>query len=271
MLPLPRGQLDMNRLFLDKWQMYLALTEANLPNLNLPYTQLLQHTSPGMLDRFDAWYIKPCHTWGGNDIARLNRRKSGWALQFSSGLRITPQNALEALEALQNRYPLNTTIVQQEAPVAKWRGRTFDVRVLCQRDQRDQWLVAGTLVRVGGLGSIVSNIGTGHGKVLPTSAVLQQLYQKQPTRRALTKKLNTTSLAICHALDTYYPFEEVGIDYGLDELGGIWLFEVNTNDRLGGPSHDLFSQLPNTRVYEAIEARSRARVLQMIADALNQS
>lgn len=57
----------------------------------------------------------------------------------------------------------------------------------------------------------------------------------------------------------------MGIDFGIDELHNLWVIEVNTDDALGGPSHDLFAQLPDPTLFEAIQARAARHT----ADILN--
>jgi hypothetical protein len=57
----------------------------------------------------------------------------------------------------------------------------------------------------------------------------------------------------------HYEFDEVGIDLGLHKTGSLWLFEVNTNDAMGSPSHELFANLPDKRIYEQMKHREEDR------------
>ncbi|GMA57190.1 YheC/D-like protein [Alicyclobacillus sacchari] len=257
---MPRPTLDEQRYFLDKWQMYLAMQEAHLNGLHLPNTYLLPQISIQLLEQFSSWYIKPVETWGGNQIARVTRHASGlWRFESSDGESRAFSHPVDLLSVLLTMYVPERTIVQQTAPVLTLSGRPFDIRTLCQRDHLDAWIVAGHLARVGSVNSIVSNIGTGHGEVLPTIQLLRQVYQNRDLSGRVLRRLRRVSLDICRVLDTYAEFDEVGIDFGLDRHGRIWLFEVNTNDRLGKPSHELFLQLPDRRLYDAIEERAKRR------------
>jgi len=49
---------------------------------------------------------------------------------------------------------------------------------------------------------------------------------------------------------------EVGIDFGIDHHGRLWLIEVNTDDLTGGPDSSLFQQLPNQKYYHEIIKRN---------------
>ncbi|GLV13960.1 hypothetical protein Heshes_16440 [Alicyclobacillus hesperidum] len=257
---MPRATLDEERHFLNKWQMYLAMQDAQPKGLHLPATCLLSQVTPDHFEQAPSWYIKPVETWGGNLISRVTKVASAtWTLQPTVGTALTFARAADVLSTLLTMYLPEQTIVQQAAPVLTLSGRPFDVRVLCQRDDDDAWLVAGHLARVGAENSIVSNIGTGHGEVMPTQHLLQQVYQNRELSGRVLRRLRRISLAVCHILDTYAEFDEVGIDFGLDSHGRIWLFEVNTNDRLGKPSHELFLHLPNRRIYDEIEHRAKRR------------
>lgn len=254
-----RGRFDVERMYLDKWQMHLAMTDAQISELNIPQAQLLVSLAGSSFSQHKSWYIKPIYTWGGHSITRISSTGDRWTMKDSKGLETTFQNTNQLLWALKSTYPPEATIAQVHAPVALYKRRPFDIRTLYQRDHDEKWIFAGWLARVGSEKSIVSNIGTGHGEVIPTKRVLSQLYQNKQQLHRVTQRIKRLGSEICHVLDSYHTFDEVGIDFGLDKHGGVWLFEVNTNDRLGGPSHELFRHLPNQVVYEAIEKRYMAR------------
>lgn len=254
-----RGKLNPERLYLDKWQMHLALEDANIPLVQLPETVPLNHFKDVDIYRHETWYVKPINTWGGHHIAKISKYDGDWLLVFQDGHPEPYRTHIQLMNRVRKQYDPLATILQQGAPVTNFHGRPFDIRVLCQRGDDNEWLIAGSLVRAGHVDSIVSNIQTGHGEVLEVDHVLSQLYQKSPTIRWIKNNLDTISTAICSVLDEYWQFDEVGLDFGLTAKGAIWLFEVNTNDTCGGPSHELFMYLPNKSIYEAIEARGDAR------------
>lgn len=253
------GQFDDVRLYLNKWQMHLALTDAHIKYLHIPECRLLCHTTEDWMEEFPSWYIKPIDTWGGHSITKLEKQTGHWTANTIASETLRFDTTQQAMSYIHSIYVPSQTIVQREAPVAAFGQRPFDIRVLCQREETDAWLIAGWLARVGRVHGIVSNIGTGQGQVLTTHRLLVQLYQNEKLVRRVKHRIRRISLAICQVLDTYHPFDEVGIDFGLGTHGEVWLFEVNTNDRLGGPSHELFRHLPNPSLYKAIESRADAR------------
>ncbi|MFB5190523.1 YheC/YheD family protein [Alicyclobacillus fastidiosus] len=253
-----RGQIDLSRMYLDKWQMHLALSHDIVQGLKLPFTQLLSQCMTNDFTKYNAWYVKPINTWGGHQIAKCERSgEQAWILRQQTGPVQRYRHIAQLVQDLTLMYDPIATIVQQAAPVATWRNRPFDIRVLCQRES-DCWVFAGSLARVAAQGSLVSNLGTGHGDVFPTREVLEVLYPKRSKQSRVLQHLKQYSLRICEILDSYAQFDEVGVDYGLSHEGQIWLFEVNTNDRLGGPSRELFAKLPDKTTYEQIEARAEA-------------
>ncbi|GMA63961.1 YheC/YheD family protein [Alicyclobacillus fastidiosus] len=253
-----RGQIDLNRMYLDKWQMHIALSHDVVQGLKLPSTKLLSQCTTVDLNKHTAWYVKPINTWGGHQISKFEKADDqGWVLRHQTGFAQRYRHIAQLVQGLRFIYDPTATIVQQAAPVATWRNRPFDIRVLCQRES-GRWVFAGSLARVAAQGSLVSNLGTGHGEVVPTREVLNVLYPKRSKQSRVQQRLKQCSLRICEILDSYASFDEVGVDYGLSPEGQVWLFEVNTNDRLGGPSRALFAELPDKTTYEQIETRAEA-------------
>lgn len=252
-----------------------------------------------LLNCYDQVYIKPVGTWGGTQIARITREGTGAITLFnpsrhpkmivksgaakphvSKSRRIhssgQPQNSTylweqqglptitfttltQLLHHFISTYAGIQCIVQAAAPVLDFHGRPFDIRLLMQRDSEDLWVAAGSVVRVGGTRSIVSNVGISNGEVLDLRTLCTELKIRPSHRVQLEQRLEHTGFAICTLLEEYRHFNEIGIDFGLAKNRKLWIFEVNTDDAVGGPSHELFAQLPDSKVYDDIEARA-ARV-----------
>ncbi|MCL6633624.1 MAG: YheC/YheD family protein [Alicyclobacillus herbarius] len=255
---------------LDKWQMHLALTQADLP-CHLPETHPAHPESlSGMLQRHRGVYIKPVQSFGGRGISCVRRQRpskaSGktvytWLTQGRSSLQT--ESLAHIVEHFQALYSNVECIVQAEAPVLTLDARLFDIRALMQRTASGEWQYSGCLVRVSGPGAIVSNVAISQGRVLPLSTALAGQKTKKPLRaERVEASVIQTSHAVCKAIAPYRWFHEIGVDYGLDRHGKLWLFEVNTDDARGGPSHDLFAQLPDKTVYERIVQTAQERRLQ---------
>lgn len=254
-------RLDPLRKSLNKWEMHKALQEMKLSHANLPETQLGSiDTIVSFIHRHPQIFLKPLGTWGGQQISRVTRQDaSAFLCETTGSLCRTFATEPDLLTYVTALYTETPYIVQQAAPLRKLHGRTFDIRLLLQRDLDDTWIPAGSVVRVGGADSFVSNVEISGGKVIDTDRLFPALRIKGEAKSRIVHNLSQCGLAICNALNQYYAFDEVGIDFGLGTGNGLWIIEVNTNDALGGPSHELFRQLPNDKLYREISDRFAAR------------
>lgn len=273
------ARLDPIRMNLNKWEMHKALQYLKIPYVHLPETII---ATPQNLTRFlehqHQVYIKPVGTWGGHKIARITQRPAPLKHQVSTW---QPQNSMYVWQQ-QGNHPISFAtpmelqahylfaysntfcIAQTAAPIQKFQERPFDVRLLMQRELNNAWTTAGSVVRIGGQGAIVSNIGISQGEVMSFDTLCQKLKLNRTTQRRVERRLKQAGLAICSALAPYRHFNEIGIDFGLGQDHELWVIEVNTDDALGGPSHELFANLPDKRIYHEIEAR-KVKILTEVA------
>lgn len=255
-----RGTLDPVRGSFNKWEMHRVLSGEDIGPCRLPATQLWHpRTLRPFLVEHSEVYIKPLHAWGGQNVGRLTRR--GNELCFTTSRQSYSFNSgSDLINALLTVYPPAKAVVQQAAPLCRYNGRVFDIRVLMQRDSDEKWVLAGMLARVGGEGSVVSNVTASRGSVQPVARTLHQALPKAVAtlkqRRRIKAALRASSERICSLLSPYRQFAEVGLDFGVDDDGHLWLIEVNTDDAIGGPSHALFAELPDPRLFVKIEERT---------------
>lgn len=267
-------EFNSERLYFDKWEMHRLLTAAKKVTslCHVPAAELWQ---PGvvtrMLERYGTVYIKPVDTWGGTWITRIEKTPTGYTRRMHPN--VAADLRYEDLEEdIASIYDGRRCIVQQCAPALTYGDHALDIRVHMQRDEHEAWVFAGALVRVAGDHGVVSNVALSGGQVLPVDAVMSTLFGQRKLRAAaVTSTVPIVGREICKALDRYHEFEEVGADFGVDARGGLWLYEVNTDDAFGRPSRELFSRLPSTEPYEAMQKRAEARdmaTLQAVARAL---
>ncbi|WP_338130665.1 YheC/YheD family protein [Cohnella ginsengisoli] len=55
---------------------------------------------------------------------------------------------------------------------------------------------------------------------------------------------------MCNRFDRYKYSRQIGIDYGIDRSGKVWLIEVNFDY----PSHTLFAKLKDRSAYRRIKS-----------------
>lgn len=263
-----KARIDEERSGFDKWEMYKLLRGENLGPCRLPNTARLSASNlRTFLNRYHRVYVKPTGTWGGSNISVMEQRGKlmVWVTQERSPAKATVAQVLK-------HYSGVPAIVQEAIPAVSYSGYPCDIRVHMQRDIDGNWVYAGELVRVGGQG-IVSNVGISHGQVLPFEAAVPRLLSVSTYEIGVLKqKLVEIGTRIGSLFDDYSQIDEVGIDLALDTKRHFWLIEVNTNDALGGPSHELFRQLPDQTMYNQMQERASSRtmdVLQFFFDALS--
>ncbi|QQE78745.1 YheC/YheD family protein [Alicyclobacillus sp. SO9] len=265
---MPRAQLDVQRQGLNKWEMHKALlnglsNKTDCSSFRIPETKL---GTPGnladMLRNHQTVFIKPVNAWGGSGITRVDVDTSHpvlyrWHKQGDKQV-LHIDSVGKVIERFLSSYTAQPVIVQAGAPLATLDERPFDIRVLMQRNDEEDWVYSGAVGRVGGAGSVVSNIALSRGHVMDLKELCHELNCKQKVQQTLSENLQETGYAIAKIVEQYRDFFDIGIDVGLSSNKSLWLIEVNTDDALGGPSHELFAQLPNRDLYDEIQNRHRA-------------
>ncbi|MDC3417412.1 YheC/YheD family protein [Aquibacillus salsiterrae] len=250
--------LDKNRLFFNKWEMYKLLAPHRLP-FRIPYTALFSKQSLHYFVYQQApFYIKPIDTWAGKKIARITPEYGGYTFQLPNGDSHYLPSEGELLQQLLHYYSHTHTIIQEHAPILPFNNRSIDIRVHMQRDKSGYWLYAGDLVRIGGEDAIVSNLFSKGGGVADTNFVLSNMFNYYQVN-LIKKNLKKSGFAIANLLDYYYHFIDIGADFSVDHEGNLWLLEVNTNDKNGRPSYDLFKELPNKTMHKQMVAKDKER------------
>jgi hypothetical protein len=127
---------------------------------------------------------------------------------------------------------------QQTAP--------FDVRAFVRQrpEHKNAWQLIGCGVRCGAPGGLTSNLhGGGHAHAARTF-LQTQFGAAQATR--ILQELESLAVAVAAAIGSrLQPLIELGLDFGIDRTGHIWLIEVN-----GKPGRELFMRLGQRDVYE---------------------
>ncbi|CAM4186231.1 hypothetical protein FHS16_000127 [Paenibacillus endophyticus] len=104
--------------------------------------------------------------------------------------------------------------------------KPFDVRALIQKGQKSDWLVSGVAVRSGIAGSLTSNLHGG-GVAHPAAQLLSAKFGKAESERLL-EQIHTISKQTAEQLESKFGrLAELGLDYGIDRSGHIWLLEAN--------------------------------------------
>ncbi|MEK3794813.1 YheC/YheD family protein [Paenibacillus sp. FSL R7-0204] len=121
----------------------------------------------------------------------------------------------------QHRY-----IIQPYLHLTGSGGQPFDVRVLMQKNGTGAWTLTGMAVRLGTRGSLTSNLHGG-GTAVPTLPFLLDEYGA--AGRDLLEELTLASALLPPLLEeSCGRLGELGLDFGIDAGGRLYLLEANT-------------------------------------------
>ncbi|TVY07414.1 YheC/YheD family endospore coat-associated protein [Paenibacillus cremeus] len=126
-------------------------------------------------------------------------------------------------------------LLQQYLLLQTRTGDAYDVRALVQKDGAGRWQLTGMAVRRGQGGSLTSNLHGG-GTALPAEGFLAREFG--PARaEELQRELTRLALQLPEALESRHGrLAELGIDFGVDTGGNIWILEVNSK-----PGRSIFT------------------------------
>lgn len=234
---------------MGKWELHRFYSKDSLVRRHLPPTAVYRRNSlRSYLNKYGSVYIKPNDEHQGAGIIKAWKADSGRYTYVK--VRGPSAPGLRSPDALHRKLNLRKRpiyIVQKAIPLAKARERPFDIRVMMMR-HRGRWTYVGMLAKVAGAGSVITNVRRGKGYVLTVSEALHQAGQKGVA--GMKAKLKELSYRICNRFDRYKHSRQIGIDYGIDRSGQIWVIEVNFDY----PSHALFAKLKNRAAYRRIKS-----------------
>lgn len=225
-----RGVVFVNPpLMSDKAGMYRTLMRSPHVVDHLPLTDRYDRDELARrLDNGATVIIKPRVGSVGKGVARLEPAGRSVLVTDEHGTRAYSVKAL--LQRLNVRVRPRAYLLQQYIPMARLRGRPFDLRVPVQRDGEGNWVVAGVVAKVAVRNPFLTNLAQG-GRALPAADVLADVFAP---RRAAAILDDVRRLAIRAAQAVAHDFPEaadLGLDVGVDERGKAWLIEVNARDQ----------------------------------------
>ncbi|SFI93096.1 YheC/D like ATP-grasp [Paenibacillus sp. UNC496MF] len=105
-------------------------------------------------------------------------------------------------------------------------GRAFDVRALLQKDAGGRWTFTGAAVRRGGAGSVTANLHGG-GTAATAAAAFRPRFGEDGAAELLARVRRASERAGACLEAHFGRFAELGLDFGLEPDGRLWLLEAN--------------------------------------------
>ncbi|MFB5677829.1 YheC/YheD family protein [Paenibacillus terreus] len=229
-----------------KWRVYVTLRHDSRLSGYLPLTvQFSKDRLRDLLSRHQSVFLKPQSGMQGKRTLCLQKQYNSGEAPFSlRGRDRSNRPFFLAYSSFDEAYDWIAAfirgrpyIIQPFLDLHSSTGRPFDVRALVQKDGKGQWTLTGTAVREGEPGSLTSNLHGG-GTAREAAGYLQDQFGTQKASSVL-KKINQLSMDIPPVLESRYGrLGELGIDFGIDRSGRLWILEVNSK-----PGRAVFTEI----------------------------
>lgn len=220
-----------NARFGGKWRMHRIFSKHPLLREALPPTRRCsRHNLKAMAERYREVYVKPSNGGQGKGVAWVKRVRGGFVYRKSLGLgsrkgRVASAGALLRRLGAGRRLHL----VQKAVKIPRYKGRSWDLRLLVQRGRDGEWRVTGAVVRLGKPRARVTNIHAG-GRAMPVEEVLRELGASDEQRQRVLARAHELALEVARAIAqaTKGYVAELGVDIAVDTDWNCWILEANS-------------------------------------------
>ncbi|HZG83596.1 YheC/YheD family protein [Paenibacillus sp.] len=196
-----------------------------------------RYTGPGALARWlrerGEAVLKPNGSSHGRGVFRLRRigpdayeARGRTRANRPAAYRFGSLNAL--LRWVDRRLVADSRfLVQAYLTLTANDGAPYDIRALVQKDGEGRWRLTGAAARVGAVGGLTSNLHGGGTSREAADFLLEQFGEAEAER--ILESIRAASMAVPRVLERWHgPLLELGIDFGVDRRGRVWLLEVNS-------------------------------------------
>lgn len=230
-----------NPSFFNKWTLFEWLNQSAATRAIIPATQKLTSSEDleKLLQAHSFLYLKPIRGKAGKGIMRLTKLASKDGSEEPRPYELSVQSKSKSLiyrypsvsqlwPHIQQMMGNKEYIAQQGIPLAKFRQRPFDLRVLVQKNGKGLWTVAGVGARRAGKHSITTHVPRG-GSIDNPAKLLLSAFGPLDARRIMARVRKTALLAAKQIEQACgHQLGEMSMDLGVDVNGNIWFFEANS-------------------------------------------
>ncbi|WP_167747150.1 YheC/YheD family protein [Cohnella luojiensis] len=236
---------------MGKWFLHRFYSRDSEIRKHLPPTSIFNaQTLRIFMKKYGAVYIKPDNTHMGKGIMKAWKTRGGYAFVLLRGTTVKCASLDALYTEIKKRSFSQPYIIQKAIPLARIKGRPFDIRVMMMRNLRDRWQFFGLYSKVAGPNSIVTNVSSSRGYVtLFEKSMKQSLGYSNEKAARVKNRLIRLSHKICKRAGKIRYYQKIGNDFAVDKKGKISLIEVNFKY----PGFTGFSRLPNQKYYLGIK------------------
>jgi glutathione synthase/RimK-type ligase-like ATP-grasp enzyme len=207
-----------------------------------------------MLQQYKMVYIKPNVGSFGNGVMRVEWR-AGAAVpyQYQSGLQIKRfMLYTDMYQSIIKQIRNRSYLVQKGIHLLKFKGNSFDLRMMVQQTPTRKWETTGVIGRVAHPKKIVTNFHDG-GTLKSVEVLLEGYVSKQGTK-SYVGSLKSLGADVARTLHKKYKgIKEIGVDVALDKKLKPWILEVNTS-----PDPFIFRHLKDKRIFAKMRSYARS-------------
>lgn len=176
--------------------------------------------------------LKPTHLSRGRGICIINKdgqgfRVSDYRNREAVEIKLNDRDALKDFFDNNNEF-FNRYLIQKHLKLAKVDESSFDIRVVMQKEQVDEWKCTGIECRVAAKKTLVTNISRGGYALTLDEALKGSFPDDEEEQRRIKGQIQILCHNLCRSLEeTGHHFAEFGMDIAVDEEGNLWIIEVN--------------------------------------------
>ncbi|MGG1661325.1 YheC/YheD family protein [Brevibacillus sp. NRS-1366] len=180
------------------------------------------------LDKYWIVYVKPSIGSVGIGVARIERHGSEYRFISSNKQRTMNRNQL--LATVRKWVGNKRYLIQQGVPLARYRGKTFDIRVSVQKNGEREWTVSGLVAKVANRQNKLSNLSRG-GRALPLTEAIAESFPPE-SHQQIVERISDAAVKIAEQYGQHFhSLADLGMDMGIDDQGNPYLIEVNVRDQ----------------------------------------
>ncbi|MBS4215104.1 MULTISPECIES: YheC/YheD family endospore coat-associated protein [Neobacillus] len=211
----------------DKLSVYNRINKAKkyseylIPFYKLTDVQIFLN----MINHYKKVIIKPLSGHQGGGVVLIEKYGSHQykmnAAEVQSSL-----NEKQLLDWISHKIQEKDYLIQQFITSQTKSGHVFDFRLHVQKNGEGKWVITSIYPRIGRLGTITSNMGSG-GYSTYLDIFLKTEFGD--SWYDIQRYLEQFAIRFSNHFDSLYgnELDELGIDVGIDENQKLWLFEVN--------------------------------------------
>lgn len=214
----------------NKMSVYKRLLKAHeFANYLIPSNYI--HSTRSFFDVFNYYkkiVFKPVNGHKGRDIVFIERIRDEFHLLVGTENYTYTWDELRSFVSSKIRE--ESYLVQPYINCKTKSGNAYDFRLHVQKNGEGKWVITNCYPRIAPDGSIVSNINSG-GATKYLVPFLKQEFDDEYYN--VKRYLENFSMQLAAHMDEIQQnnfsefIDELGIDIGLDDLGKIWIYEIN--------------------------------------------